>query len=174
MNALNIDFVQRRRYASLLGLLLFSAGVLALAAVATDYLDARDELERVELKQARMQHPQASLRQHDKTPAAPRDDTQAIERIAAQLSLPWDAILHEIETHTDPTVALLNLEAQGATRTLRLTGEAKTMADVVAYLSRLRESGLIEAANLTHHEEKSVGSVSVIRFSLDATWKAPS
>jgi Tfp pilus assembly protein PilN len=92
--------------------------------------------------------------------------------VVTQLRLPWGAILHEIETRTGPDVALLNMEAQGPTRTLRLTGEAKTMTDVLAYLSRLRESGLIESANLTHHEEKQVGAVSIIRFSLDATWKA--
>ena len=47
------------------------------------------------------------------------------------------------------------------------------MADVVAYVSRLRESHLIEAVNLSHHEERMAGAVRVIRFSLDATWKVP-
>jgi Tfp pilus assembly protein PilN len=173
MNALHIDFVPRRRFASWLGLLLFAAGLGAVSVAAIDYLDASDELERVELKQARQQRPDAGARPRAKTASAPRDDTQAIDRVTAQLQLPWDALLHELETRTGPAVALLDIEAQGQTRTLRITGEAKTMADIVAYLGQLRESELIEAANLSHHEEKLVAAVSIIRFSLDASWKAP-
>ena len=173
MHALGINFVQRSRLASPLGLMLFAVGVVAAGSVAVDYLDAHDEVTRVESQQARLPRPAAPPRQRESTAPAARDDAQAAERVVSQLRLPWDAMLHEIEMRAAPAVALLDVEAQGQTRTLRLTGEAKAMADVVAYVSRLRESQLIESANLTHHEERMAGAVRVIRFSLDATWKVP-
>jgi Tfp pilus assembly protein PilN len=71
-------------------------------------------------------------------------------------------------------VAILGVEAQGQAHSLRVTGEAREMADVVAYVRRLRKSPSIESANLSHHEEKQAGTVKVIRFSLDANWRAPS
>ena len=174
MHTLGINFVQRPRFSSSLGLLLFVVGVAAAGAVAVDYLDAREELERVEAKQARLQRPDAALRPKASTAPVARDDAQAVERVASQLRTPWDAMLHEIELRADPAVALLSVEAQGQKRSLRLTGEAKEMADVVAYVGHLRESPWIKAAYLTGHEEKQVGAVRVIRFSLDATWSEPS
>ncbi|MBT3067993.1 PilN domain-containing protein [Rhodoferax sp. U11-2br] len=174
MNALDVNFVKRRRLTSPLGLMLFVAGLMAASVVVMDYLDVSDELVRVELKQARTRQPKASpVQRASALPEVPVD-TQVIDRVTSQLQLPWDAVLHEIETHTGPTVALLDIEAQGQTRTLRLMGETKTMSDAVAYVGRLRDSSLLDTANLSHHEERQAGSVVVIRFSVDATWKVPS
>lgn len=174
MNALDINFVQRRRLGSSLGVLLLATGMVAAVLVGSDYLAVSDELARVEQKQARLQKTQASPVRRDNPAPASQDDKQFVDPVMSQLQLPWSAILQEIEARTGPAVALLDLEAQGQARTLHLTGEAKSMSDVVAYVSRLRESPLIEAAHLSHHEEVQAQSVTVIRFSLDATWKAPS
>lgn len=173
MNALDINFVPRRRFGSPLGLLLLVTGMVATALVGNDYLAVSDELARVEQKQARLQKPQASVVRRDNPSPALQGSKPVVEPVMAQLQLPWSEVLQEVETRTGPAVALLDLEAQGQTRTLRLSGEARSMPDVVAYVSRLRESPLIEAAHLSHHEEAQAQSVTVIRFSLDATWKAP-
>lgn len=177
MHALTINFIGRRRIASPLGLLLFAAGVAMAGAVAIDYLDARAEAQLAEAQLARLQRqsrPVAALRRDEGAATSARDDAQALGRMVSQLRLPWDALLREIEMLTDPTVALLSIEGQGQARTLRLTGEAQTMADAVAYVSRLRESPWIDAAHLSGHEERQVGAVRVIRFSLDAVWSGPS
>ncbi|OQW86633.1 MAG: hypothetical protein BWK72_16225 [Rhodoferax ferrireducens] len=174
MNPLDINFVKRRRLASSLGWLLLAAGLVAAGTVSGDYLAARDELGRVEMKQARSLKSTASPARRALAEPVVGEDRLAVERVVSQLQLPWDTILSEIETRTGPKVALLDIEAQGQTRTLRLTGEAKSMSDVVAYLGRLRQSRYVAAADLSHHEEKQSGAVPVIRFSLDATWKVPS
>ncbi|MDO8450806.1 MAG: hypothetical protein Q7T10_18600 [Rhodoferax sp.] len=173
MHALNINFVRRRRLVSPLGLLLLAAGIVAAGAVAVDYFEARTELERVEARQARLVRADAAPRKRETVSPKVSDDSKAIGRVVSQLRLPWDAVLRETEMMTDSSVALLSLEGQGQTRKLRLTGEAKAMADVVAYVSRLRESRLIDAAYLSHHEERQAGAVRVIRFSVDATWRVP-
>jgi Tfp pilus assembly protein PilN len=168
MYSIGINFVQRRHPTSLLGLWLFAVGVVAVGAVAADYLEARKELEFVEMRQARLQ---TGPRQRQDTPRATQDDEKAVVRAVAQLRTPWDAVLREIEKLGSPAVALLSVDGQGQSHTLRITGEAKAMTDVVAYVRRLRQSPLIEAANLSHHEERQAGAVNVIRFSLDASWR---
>lgn len=185
MPALDINFIKRRRFVSLFGLLLLTAGVMVAGAVAADYLEASEELQGVEARQARLLRQvklvrsSAASRQSEGgrgsqaangTPA----DAQSAERAIAQLRLPWSTVLHEIETLTGSTVALLSMESRGQTRTLRLAGEAKTMADAMAYVSRLRESPWIDTVYLASHEEKQAGAVKVIRFSLDAVWRTPS
>lgn len=172
MNALELDFARRRRRASPLGLLLLAAGAAAIGASALDYLDAREALARAEAQQARLAR-QAKAPPPRAAKAPVRDEVQPALRAVAQLRLPWDALLREIELLADPSVALLGIEGQGQARTLRLTGEAKTMADVVAYLGRLRDSPWIDAAHLSGHEERQAGSVKVIRFSLEASWSGP-
>lgn len=177
--ALDIDFIEHRRIASPLGLLLFAVGVMAMGVVAVDYLDAHEELQRVETQHARLlrqvRH-DAAPRQHQResAPTVARDDVKATERIVSQLNLPWNALLHELENLADPGIALLSIESQGQTRTLRLTGEAKTIGDVVAYVTRLRESPQVATATLSGHEEKQAGAVEVIRFSLDVDWNSRS
>ena len=184
MNALAINFVLRRRLASPLGVLLLVVGVASVTAVALDYVQARDELDRVELRQARVKRPGAAPRPRPGTgtgtgaaTAEPARNsatgTKAMETVTAQLGLPWDAMLRAIETHSDPAVALLGVEAQGQTRTIRISGEAKTMADVVAYVRRLRESPQLTSVFLNGHEEKQAAAVTVIRFTLDAKWSGP-
>lgn len=172
-HALDMDFVRRRRLASPLGLLLFAVGMMATGAVVVDYLDAGEELHRVKVQQARLlrqvQHDDAS-RGRESAPTVVRDDVQAAERVVSQLNLPWNALLRELENLADPAVALLSIEGQGQARTLRMTGEAKTMADVAAYVSRLRGSSQIDAATLSGHEKRQAGAVEVIRFSLDVDW----
>lgn len=185
MHALDINFVKRRRFVSLFGLLLLAAGVMATGVVAVDYLEASEELQGVEARQVRLLRQMKPVR----SSAAPRQsegdrgtraangapaDAQSAEHAIAQLRLPWSRVLHEIETLTGPAVALLSIESQGKTCTLRLTGEAKTMADAMAYVSRLRESSRIDAVYLASHEEKQAGAVKVTRFSLDAVWCTPS
>lgn len=172
MHALTINFVQRRRFASPLGLLLLVAGIAAMGVVALDYVDARDELDRVELRQARVKPLGAASRPLTGTAAPVRTDAKAIEVVAGQLGLPWDAVLREIESRSDPAVALLSVEAQGQARTMRISGEAKTMADAVAYVGRLRESPRLTAVFLSGHDEKQAGAVTVVWFSLDAKWSS--
>ncbi len=170
MHALAINFVQRRRFASPLGLLLLVGGILAMGVVAVDYVDARDELDRVELRRARVKPPGAATRPLAGAAAPVRTDAKAVDVVSGQLGLPWDAVLREIESCSDPAVALLSVEAQGQARTMRISGEAKTMADVVAYVSCLRESPRLTAVFLSGHDEKQAGAVTVVRFSLDAKW----
>lgn len=173
MQAISLNFVQRRRLASPLGLLLFVAGLMAVGMVAFDFYGAQEELTRVEARQARLPRPDAVKPVRVSALPALADDAKLVVRVVAQLRQPWDTVLHEIDMLADPAVALLSIEAQGQTRTLHLTGEVKTMAALVAYVGRLRASPSIDTAYLSHHEDRQVGAVKVIRFAVDATWRAP-
>lgn len=179
MQALNFNFSRRGRFASTPGLLLLAAGLVAATVVTLDSMDASEELGRAQARQARLVRLDGANRFGKRVAALPSpaassaagDSANTVARVTQQLQLPWDALLQDIETLTDPSIALLSLDAQGQVHTLRLTGEAKTMADVVAYVGRLRTLPSLEAAQLSSHEEKLAGSVKVIRFAVDATWR---
>ena len=184
MQALGFNFAGHRRLASPLGLLLLAAGAAAAAVVGLDYLEASEELARVQTRHERMVRLDSAARPGKRMAALPAIATAAssaagdaanaastVMRVTQQLQLPWDALLQDLETLDSPTVALLSLDAQGQARTLRLTGEAKSMGEALAYVGRLRALPSLDAALLTSHEEKLAGTVKVIRFTVDATWR---
>ena len=182
MRSLAVNFVPSRRPVTLLGGVVLTAGLVLTGMVFVDFLDARAELERVEQRHNRLKVAAAkprvaagaplksSMTASATAPVSGRDEAVAAARLATQLNLPWDLVLREIESLGDPSVALLSVEAQGQARKIRITGEAKAMDDIVSYVSRLRQSRVIEAAHLAGHEVKLIGVVNLTRFSVDAVW----
>lgn len=182
LRPLAIDFVRPRPIASLPGLLLLVAGVAAISIVTVDYLDAQDEHERIAAQVTRLEQQQkkrqsgASLAASSRKREEDRSITakeQIAKSITDRLNQPWDSVLGEIESITDPAVSLLDIHGDARTRTLRITGEAKEMADVVLYLNRLRDSSRFGPAWLSHHETVQDGAVKVIRFTLETVWTKP-
>jgi Tfp pilus assembly protein PilN len=173
MRALGINFVRRRRFASPLGFVLLSAGIIAFGVTTMDYLDAQADLERVEARQARLIQSGTKTRKVESPTTAATDEARAVVGLVSQLRQPWDIVLHNLEILADPTVAFLSVEAQGQARKLRINAETKSMDDAIAYVGRLRRSPLVESAVLSGHEVKQSGPVSVIRFTTDATWSQP-
>ncbi|RJP72653.1 MAG: hypothetical protein C4535_00305 [Comamonadaceae bacterium] len=172
MHPLRIDFLQRRRPASLLGWALMLAGATGMSVAAWDYSQAQDEL-RAALDRAERQDRGSKVQRVSSAPAVAPALAQAAARAGAALSLPWGRLLRELETQADPQVALLGVEAQGATRTLRVTGEARGMTEVVGYVERLRTSPMALSVVLGTHELRSVEGIEVIRFTVDVDWGAP-
>ena len=91
----------------------------------------------------------------------------------AQLLLPWGPLLDVLEARTGPAIALLSLDVQGAGRTLRVTGEARAMADVLDYVRALRGAGPIAEVALSGHEARMADAAQSIRFTLDIRWGWP-
>ena len=173
MQRLRIDFLNRRPPASLLGWALMLAGVASMAVAALDYGQARDELQST-LDRAERQARGSKVRTRGAAPAVAPELVRVSARADDALSQPWGRLLRELETLADTRVALLGVEAQGAARTLRIAGEAATMADVVDYVERLRQSPMALSAVLSSHELRSAEGAQVIRFSVDMAWGAPS
>jgi hypothetical protein len=169
MRALAINFVTPRRRPSALALLLFALGAVALVASAQDFVDARDALAFEQEQSARL--PRKTLNNPARAlPRVASEEAQQVLRIAGELQVPWDAMLRDLEARASQSVALISVNVQGPARTLRITGEAAAMPDVVQYVTRLRESEILSSVYLTGQEERKVGAARVIRFSLDANW----
>ena len=171
MQPIAINFAKRPHRASWLGVALCALGASATLVSAWSYRDAQADVEQAQARLARLQRTTAAVRLPATTPELRKDEDKSLTRVSNQLRRPWGGLLGEIEGISSPAVALLSMESQGQTRSLRMSGEAKTMSDVVAYVNRLRQLSLVESVYLSQHEEKQSGGVSVIRFSLDAVWR---
>ena len=173
MQALAINWAAKPRHITTIGLLLAVTGLLCATFVALDYQDADAEQTALTTRQSRVSKGDApKKRSYVESEPLARDAALSAAQIDTQLQLPWSDFLLAIESSNLPTVALLGVEAQGSTRVLHLVGEAKEIEDVLAYVKKLRASRALHDVFLAGQEEKLVGAVKVIRFTVDATWGA--
>jgi len=172
MHALAINFVPRRRKHTLAAVALFCCGLTYAGQVILHFSDAQDDLERALARQAHAaRKPPAQRKPLVPAGVAPTDDAQVANRMDSQIHQPWDALLHELESLHIPGVALVQLDVQGQAHTIRITGQAKSMDDIVKYVDRLRHASTLSDVYLTGNEEKTVGPANFISFTLDAAWR---
>lgn len=147
---------------------------LALCGVALvqvlDYREAREEVD------AQL----AALRARAGAPvpvvAPPRaqvgeQEAQAVNAAISQLNLPWRALHDAVRAGTPSTIALLALEPDARKRVLRITAEARTSEDMLAYVAALGRADWFGAVTLVRHEVAEQDPNRPLRFQLDAGWE---
>ena len=100
-----------------------------------------------------------------KSQVSARDWNQAV-RTAAQLNAPWGRLLEEVQLSVGDKVALLSMEADVATASLRLQAEAKDMDALVAFAGRLRAVAGFEDVALESHQVSLQDPLLPVRFSV--------
>lgn len=106
-------------------------------------------------------------------PAISPNQAAAVNAAVLQLNLPWRALHDAIGAATPPSIALLALEPDARRRSMRITAEAKSSDDMIAYVEQLKQQELFLEVGLTRHEINEQDPNRPIRFQLDAQWAAP-
>jgi Tfp pilus assembly protein PilN len=106
---------------------------------------------------------------------APVPPAQALAVNAAvlQLNLPWRALHDAVQAGTPARIALLALEPDAKKSTVRITAEAKSSDDMIAYVEQLQKSEWFSGVVLARHEINEQDPNRPIRFQLDAQWRGP-
>lgn len=115
------------------------------------------------------------VNQAARTPSArisPISDLQAgaVNRVIAQLNLPWRYMLQAIEAATPATIALLALEPDAKTHRIKVVAEAKSSDDMFGYLAILNQQSFFNAVVLTRHDINEQDPNRPIRFQFEAEW----
>ena len=134
--------------------------------------------EEVEALQARQQNLQERLRPAGarKTPAKP--DAEALRSIELangaidKLSVPWHELLRSFESIRLPHIGLLSLVPNAQERSLRMSGEARSVPDLMAYVERVTALPLLADVHLLGYETVPREGVQVVAFTLSAKWLA--
>ena len=170
LRRLDLDFKQTPRHWSVLGVLLLVIGAAALAYVANA---ERGMAGQIELLEARME----VLAKRSKIKPAQPIDAQQLQleirqanEILQQLTLPWDALFKALEASSEQEIALLSIQPDVAKRLVRMGGEAKSFDALLAYITRLEHSKILNHVYLTSHEVRSQDPEKPVRFSLVANW----
>lgn len=95
----------------------------------------------------------------------------AINDAIMQLNLPWRDLAEAVRDATPASVALLALDPDAKRRTLRITAEARTSDDMLAYVTQMQAVGLFSSVVLTRHEVMEQDPNRPLRFQISAQWE---
>jgi hypothetical protein len=173
MAPIDLDFIRpaARRWRWLGWLVL-----AAVAALAAWLADSHSRLqERLDALEAR--NDALSARLHPKREArstAPSPETtkrvQRANAVIQRLTLPWEALFNSVEAADSRSLALLSLEPNARELSLRLTGEASSVDEVLAYVDRLARQRALAEVHLLSFDTVQREGAPVIAFVLSARW----
>jgi len=181
MKKVNIDFappgvarsiLRTPRHSWALLWLVFSA-VMALLAAQSALRHERGEVEVLRAQSQAQVRKQAQAQAAPAPVRAPVPEAQAnaVNAAVLQLNLPWRALHDAVQAGTPATIALLALEPDARRSTVRITAEAKSSDDMIAYVEQLQKGDWFSAVSLTRHEINEQDPNRPIRFQLDARWR---
>jgi Tfp pilus assembly protein PilN len=104
--------------------------------------------------------------------AVPPAQAGAVNASVQQLNLPWRGLHDAVQAATPPTIALLALEPDAKKSSVRITAEAKSSDDMIAYVEALQHIEWFTTVLLARHEINEQDANRPIRFQIDAQWRA--
>ena len=146
-------------------------GLTALGATLLVYRADHQHRTGVELRLANLER----LRHHS-SGDAPRTaaSAQAQQRALQHLSIPWTGLLAELEQASADSrdeVAVLSVEPDESKRVVHIEGEAKNLAQAIAYVQRLQQSRSLRYPMLDRHDVRVDDAEHPVRFELTGEWR---
>lgn len=138
------------------------AGYLTVAQLrAADARIARTQQARQPVAQARAEAPKAVI---------PEAQGKAVNAAIMQLNLPWRELQQSVAESTPKNIGLLALEPDPHKQALKITAEAKSADDMIAYIEQLKEQEFFAAAVLARHEIMDTDPNRPLRFQVEVQW----
>jgi hypothetical protein len=164
MKRVELDYLAPARRPAWPGLLLLVVALAVAAALFERYRDTQAELARLQLA-------------HGMLPPAPRAapppsrerldaETRNAESVVRQLALPWAALIQALEASATREVAILQLQPDADTRSVRVTAEARSREAMFEYLRRLAAAPVLADAHVVNHQVQRDDPQRPIQFSV--------
>jgi Tfp pilus assembly protein PilN len=173
---LNLDFAPNPRRVSRVGALMLFVAVSALVAGALELANVvaanarlSDTLAAVDARRGSVTDTATRTAAPDSTEAA---RVRAVRQVSQNLMTPWADLLESLESVPVQTVAVLSIEPSVSKHTIRITAEARTAPDMLAYLGALQREPRLSSVVLVSHQVQVQAPGAPVRFQLRAVWGA--
>jgi hypothetical protein len=167
MRALQLDF-QRPPPPSIFGWVILLAGLAALVALLGTHRMLADEIgaRRATIKRIEALLPGAG------TPTGRNNDAAltAARQVMERSKLPWSGLFSALEAAGDKDVALLAVTPDVGRRQVKIQGEARHLAGMMAFHRRLQQSEGLNQVVLVDHVVSKETAEAPIRFHIIAAW----
>lgn len=178
---LDLEFIQPRHGVvaewSWFGTVFFIIGCVIIYVLLQALHKLESQKKNVDIELARenrvVQQANSQLRNNLKISQSPISPKQIEETqlVVNTLSMPWNELLNGIEKSSLEDVILLSLQPDSKKQQLVLTGEAKNLPAVLAYIDRLESQPMLEKAYLQKHGMSETDKNKPVQFTIVAVWE---
>lgn len=154
----------------LIGLLILAGVVLQHRHITEEVNYWSTRVERLEKQQQKAApRTRAASRVREFSHEIRKEITQA-NMILDQINFPWETLFDSIESAATEEIALLSLQPNVSNRTLRISGEAKDMSELLDFVEALEREKIFENVHLLNYKVKQENPHRPIVFLLTAAW----
>ena len=170
MKRVELDYLAPARVPIWPGILVLALSLAIAGALLARYRDTRDQLARLQTT--------GKLISSERRPLTeiPRErlegEVKSAESVVRQLALPWASLIQAIEQSATREVAILQLQPDAETRTVKLTAEARSRAAMFDYLRRLGAAPGLADVYVVSHQVQRDDPQHPIQFSLQASLRS--
>jgi hypothetical protein len=98
-------------------------------------------------------------------------EVKSAESVVRQLALPWASMIQSIEQSATRDVAILQLQPDAETRSVKLTAEARTREAMFDYLRRLEASRGLAQVHVVSHQVQRDDPRHPVQFSVQGYFR---
>lgn len=165
MRPLRIDFARSAAPPPLLGWGVLAASLALAALLGAQFHDASSELARLEDRAERLRaRASRTVGADPLSERALRDELQRARIVTRQLTLPWGRLFEAVEGAASKQVALIALQPESGQNLVRITAEARDLAEALAFVRRLQATRQLAGVHLASHQVRTEDARSPVRF----------
>jgi hypothetical protein len=163
MQRIELDFIRRGPRSRWAGRVLLAVAAGMALDMAVSYVQLERAMKANEAIVAR-----AQPRKHAPAPSA---EEAALARDTVQrLGLPWGKLFAALEAAGSDQVALLAIEPDTKSGTVKISGDSKDYLAALTYVLNLSQADTLSHVQLVRHEVKQNDPQHPVAFSISAAW----
>jgi hypothetical protein len=162
MQRIQLDFVRRRPRSRWAGRVLLAVAL----GVAGDMAFTLAQLERA----VKANEAVVARAQPRKVAAVSNDELAMARDTVERLGLPWTKLFAALESAATDQVALLAIEPDTKTGTVKISGDSKDYLAALGYVLNLSQAEALSNVQLVRHEVKQNDPQRPVAFSISAAW----
>ena len=178
MSRLRLKFPDRGQTVPRIDFSVLLIGLLLLAGVFLQFRQVTEEanfwthrVERLEKQQQQKAAPRTRATPRIKEVGQEiRKEIIQANAILDQINLPWEALFDAIEQAATEEIALLSLQPNVSSRTVRIGGEARSMSELLDFVEALERESVVERVHLLNYKIKQDNPHRPVVFLLTAAW----
>lgn len=170
MRRVELDYLVPARASIWPGLVLLAVAVIVAGELFVRYADTQAELARLQVTGGMLSAERRLLASLPKERL--EAEVKSAESVVRQLALPWGSLIQAIEQSATRDVAILQLQPDAETRSVRLTAEARNRQAMFDYLRRLGAAPGLGDVHVVSHQVQREDPRQPIQFSVQAAMRA--
>lgn len=164
MQRIELDFVRRRPASRWAGRVLLAVALGVAGEMAFSFVQLERSVKSNEAVVARAQ-PRKPVQN------VSQEEVAVARETVDRLGLPWTKLFAALEGAASEQVALLAIEPDTKSGTVRISGDSKDYLAALTYVLNLSRADALSHVQLVRHEVKQNDPQRPVSFSISAAWK---